>query len=144
VDTEAILQESLLRLWQLAPRFVADGRPNGLLRLANTIAIRCARDAVRRTRGVPLDEADEPAVEPSPPDPFLRRLIHACREALPEKPALALTARLDSAGAAPDAALAAQLGMQLNTFLQNFTRARKLLAECLKKRGVDVGLLEGA
>ena len=28
VDTEAVLQESLLRLWQIAPRFVADGRPN--------------------------------------------------------------------------------------------------------------------
>ena len=28
--------------------------------------------------------------------------------------------------------------MRLNTFLQNFTRARKLLAECLRKRGVDL------
>jgi hypothetical protein len=26
--------------------------------------------------------------------------------------------------------------MKTNTFLQNVTRARKLLAECLKKRGV--------
>ena len=29
-------------------------------------------------------------------------------------------------------------GMSLNTFLQNFTRARKLLAECLGKRGIDL------
>jgi RNA polymerase sigma-70 factor (ECF subfamily) len=28
--------------------------------------------------------------------------------------------------------------MSLNTFLQNFTRARKLLAECLAKRGIDL------
>ena len=28
--------------------------------------------------------------------------------------------------------------MRLNTFLQNFTRARKLLGECLEKRRVDL------
>ena len=28
--------------------------------------------------------------------------------------------------------------MRLNTFLQNFTRARKLLAECLEKRKVNL------
>ena len=26
--------------------------------------------------------------------------------------------------------------MRLNTFLQNFTRARRMLAECLKRHGV--------
>ena len=34
VDVEAVLQESLLRIWQVAARFEPDGRPNGLLRLA--------------------------------------------------------------------------------------------------------------
>ena len=34
VDTEAVLQETLLRTWQVAPRLVADGRPDGLLRMA--------------------------------------------------------------------------------------------------------------
>jgi hypothetical protein len=29
--------------------------------------------------------------------------------------------------------------MELNTFLQNFTRARKLLADCLRGRGIDLG-----
>src|SRR5690606_14601871 len=33
VDVEAVLQEALLRVWQVAPRFEPDGRPNGLLRL---------------------------------------------------------------------------------------------------------------
>ena len=32
IDVEAVLQETLLRTWQVAPRFVADGRPNGLVR----------------------------------------------------------------------------------------------------------------
>ena len=31
---------------------------------------------------------------------------------------------------------AERLGMRLNTFLQNFTRARKLLADCLERQGV--------
>jgi hypothetical protein len=68
----------------------------------------------------------------------LRRIIAICREKLPRKPALALMARLSSAGGEPDLVLAEQLGMKLNTFLQNFTRARKLLAECLARNGVDL------
>ena len=31
--------------------------------------------------------------------------------------------------------------MTLNTFLQNVGRARKLIAECLRKRGVDLAEL---
>ncbi|MCZ7684029.1 MAG: hypothetical protein M5U28_36760 [Sandaracinaceae bacterium] len=69
---------------------------------------------------------------------MLREVIATCREKLPEKPAQALEARLGSNGAEPDAVLAEQLGMKKNTFLQNFTRARALLAECLKKNGVDL------
>src|SRR5208283_2336553 len=38
VDVEAVLQEALLRTWQVAPRFEADGQPNGLVRLAQRIA----------------------------------------------------------------------------------------------------------
>jgi hypothetical protein len=28
--------------------------------------------------------------------------------------------------------------MRLNTFLQNFTRERQMLADCLRKKGVDI------
>jgi RNA polymerase sigma-70 factor (ECF subfamily) len=141
VDTEAVLQEALLRVWQIAPRFVADGRENGLLRLAARVARNLALDGARRARALPLEFADEPQLEPSPPDPLLRAAIARCRDALPGKPGLALTARLDSAGADPDPVLAARLGMQPNTFLQNFTRARRLLADCLRKAGIDAELL---
>jgi RNA polymerase sigma-70 factor (ECF subfamily) len=51
-----------------------------------------------------------------------------------------LKARLEAEGNTHDGVLAEGLGMSLNTFLQNFTRARKLLAECLKKAGVDLAL----
>jgi RNA polymerase sigma-70 factor (ECF subfamily) len=146
VDTEAVLQEALLRLWQAAPRFVPDGKPNGLLRFSIRIARNLALSEARRLRTAPCEDDElERALEAlerrefrEGPDPLLRRIIEACREKLPAKPAQALLARLSSAGAEPDAALAARLGMRLNTFLQNFTRARKLLAECLARNGVDL------
>lgn len=144
-DAEAVLQEALLRVWQVAHRFQPDGRPNGLLRLALRIARNLAIDELRRIRVTPpappddLERAAEVAVStPRSPDPFLRETIARCRGELPEKPALALAERLSSAGADPDERLAERLNMRLNTFLQNFTRARKLLADCLRKRGVEV------
>lgn len=145
VDVEAILQEALLRTWQVAPRVRPDGRPNALLRMALRIARNHAVSELRRSRPDAVDPemlerltaADEMA-EPKLPDPLLRRLIAECRERLPRQPARALLLRLDAAGGEPDETLAARAGMTLNTFLQNFTRARRALAECLKGRGVEL------
>ena len=36
--------------------------------------------------------------------------------------------------------LAERVGMRPNTFLQNITRARRLIAECLRRRGIDLAL----
>lgn len=142
IDVEAVLQEALLRVWQVAPRFEPDGRPNGLLRLGVRIARNLAVSELRRTRTAPADHADLEAAlaegaEPAAlPDPILRQAIEACRDKLPAKPRQALDARLASAGGHDDGDLAASLGMKVNTFLQNFTRARQLLAECLKRQGI--------
>ena len=133
-------------LWQVSPRFVPDGRPNGTLRLALRIARNLALDETRRLRAVQCDpETLERAlhqaaevVEPVEPDPHLRRAIDDCRGQLPRQPARALTARIDSEGTKTDRALAQETGMQLNTFLQNVTRARRLMAACLEERGVRV------
>jgi DNA-directed RNA polymerase specialized sigma24 family protein len=148
VDCEALLQEALLRVWQVAPRCRRDEKPNALLRLGLRIARNLAIDELRRTRTTPVDgSALEAALrrdadpEPRAPDPLLRRAIEECRRALPDQPAAALAARIDAAGAEPDQALAARVHMKLNTFLQNVGRARKLLAACLRKRGVDIGEL---
>lgn len=145
VDTEAVLQETLLRVWQCAPRHVADGRPHGLFRLAVRIARNLAIDEARRARGVVFDEAlAEPlrelpdAPERGAPDPHLRRALAECHAQLTGRPAESLAARLAAEGAEPDETLAARLGMTLNTFLQNITRARKLLVECLSRRHVDL------
>jgi RNA polymerase sigma-70 factor (ECF subfamily) len=148
VDVEAVLQESLLRVWQIAPRVVADGRPDPLLRVAIRIARNLAVSELRRSRSEPMDieamerladAADDAAARPDRgADPLLRRAIEECRRKLPRKPAEALQARLESGGAEPDDRLAERLRMRRNTFLQNVTRARRLLAECLRRRGIDL------
>ena len=56
VDTEAVLQETLLRVWQAAPRHTPDGRPHGHFRLAARTARNRAIDNARRARGVSLDD----------------------------------------------------------------------------------------
>lgn len=148
VDTEAVIQEALLRTWQVAPRHTPDGRPNSLLRLAQRIGKNLCIDETRRARLTPADDealelASAEHTDPEPasgPDPWLRRIIDECKKLLPGKPAEALAARLESGGAEPDETLAERLGMRLNTFLQNFTRARKLLGECLEKRRVDLSM----
>lgn len=143
-DCEAVLQEGLLRVWQTAPRVTPDGRPNALLRFAVRVSRNLALSEARRFRTAALDEEalqralDDVAGSEAPagPDPLLRRAIEACRDELPEKPAAALAQRMEAGGCEPDELLAERLGMRLNTFLQNFTRARKLLAACLEGRGV--------
>lgn len=150
VDTEAVVQEALLRVWQVAAQLQRDGRPQVLLRFAQRCARNLCLSELRRQRIAPtapdlaaLEAAPDLDAQP-PPDPLLRRAVHECRQKLPRQPGHALTARLDSEGDVGDATLAQRLGMSLNTFLQNFTRARKLLAECLRKRGVEHPFLEGA
>jgi len=145
VDAEAVVQETLLRAWQAAPRVVPDGLPNGLLRLSLRAARNLAISELRRQRVAAtavqeLERRSTADVEAwAPPDPLLRQRIADCQQKLPKQPARALAARLHDAGGGPDRNLAAAVGMQINTFLQNITRARKLLAACLERAGVDLG-----
>jgi RNA polymerase sigma-70 factor (ECF subfamily) len=145
VDTEAVLQETLLRVWQVAPRFVHDGRPDGLFRLGIRMARNLAVSEQRRARSQRYDETLDVEVDDTTfltaravPDPMLRGAILDCRGKLPPQPMRALDARLQSGGLEPDEVLAERLQMRKNTFLQNFTRARKLLADCLRARGIDL------
>jgi DNA-directed RNA polymerase specialized sigma24 family protein len=144
VDTEAVLQEALLRVWQLAPRIgAADGRPNALLRFGLRAARNLAISEWRRlARSEPTEpqtleaHADAIASEAAVPDPMLRARIEQCRDQLPKKPALALAARLESGGREPDEQLAERLSMRTNTFVQNVARARQFLARCLEAQGI--------
>jgi RNA polymerase sigma-70 factor (ECF subfamily) len=138
VDTEAIVQEALLRMWVLAPRRDLQG-PNASLRYAITLAQNLARrEATRggRFTGTPPPEM---AVAPDPPpDPALRRVILGCIERLPRRPRECLLARLTRGPGRPDKSLAEALGLRLNTFLQNVVRARALVARCLESHGLSL------
>lgn len=145
VDTECVVQETLLRIWQVAPRHRPDGKPNSLLRLAVRVARNLAIDEARRwcpevaiAPGDGPDGIDEIPDPGPPPDPILRERILECLRRLPRRPSEALLARLRVAGRASDHDLAEGLRMTLNTFLQNVTRARRLLADCLRQRGIEV------
>jgi RNA polymerase sigma-70 factor (ECF subfamily) len=149
IDGEAIVQEALLRVWQVAPRVAVDARGDTLVRLAVQIAHNLAIDQVRRDRRLAqVERAELLQLAPSqideapPPDPLLRTVIGTCIEQLPKKPAAALGARIDNAGHDADETLAARLGMQLNTFLKNFGRARALLLDCLRSKGVSLSLFD--
>jgi RNA polymerase sigma factor (sigma-70 family) len=144
IDAEAVLQEAFLRLWQVAPGFTPDNKPNSFLRFAYRVVKNAAIDELRKRHAEPMEEetladlAQEQTIEPSAPDPLLRKTIKGCREKIKGKPAEVLDVRLCNDGGAPDQELAERLQMTLNTFLQNFTRARKILVECLEKNGVTL------
>lgn len=145
VDGEAVVQEALLRVWQVAPRIAVDARGDTLVRLAVQIAHNLAIDHVRRDRRLSqveraqlLQDAPSQIDDAPSPDPLLRAVIGRCIEQLPKQPAAALSARIENAGRDGDETLAARLGMQLNTFLKNFGRARALLLDCLKSKGVSL------
>jgi RNA polymerase sigma factor (sigma-70 family) len=137
VDTESVLQECLLRVWQVAPRFKPDGKPEGLLRFAMRTARNLAIDEVRKQgRGVGLPPELDPGPGPHIERAWLRTLLLGCLERLPERARLALEMRLRSSGAR-DEVLAEAVGMTLNTFFQNIRRARLALLGCLKQHGYN-------
>lgn len=147
LDTEALLQETLLRVWQTAARVTPDGRGNALLRWGLRIGRNLALSELRRARVDPAEievlEREAGAGEgtysvASWPDPLLRALLEECRRQLPRQPARALEARIGGGGRESDATLAARARMKRNTFLQNVGRARRLLAACLAARGVEL------
>jgi DNA-directed RNA polymerase specialized sigma24 family protein len=143
VDVEAVVQETLLRMWTLAcdPGRELTGE-NASLRFALGVARNLARAEARRfAREDRVDphELPEVPVEPEPvPSPGLRAAIEDCWRRLAGRPGDALRLRVSLGAGMSDQELAPFLGMTLNTFLQNVVRARRRLADCLRGRGVDL------
>jgi RNA polymerase sigma-70 factor (ECF subfamily) len=142
VDVEVVVQETFMRMWLVAcdnTRRLEGG--NASLKFALRVARNVAHEELRHTRlfnfydDKALGELPETVFVPELPDPALRKAINECVDRLPAKPRTALNARVQD-GQLPDRDLAAGVKMKLNTFLQNIVRARKLVAECLEKRGV--------
>jgi len=144
VDVESVLQETLLRMWMIAPRVPLSGR-DASLRYARKIARNLALEECRRRKlelPPPEDPPEVPVPAAPPPDPGLRRAIARCLETLTRRPRRALLARLAATGDQRDRDLAERAGMKLNTFLQNVGRARRQMARCLERHGIDVGAFE--
>jgi DNA-directed RNA polymerase specialized sigma24 family protein len=145
VDVEVVIQETLLRMWIIAnDRARRLEGENASLRFALRVARNVAREELRHTRLYQFFDDDESndssemSFVPELPDPALGKSINECIARLPVQPRTAIYARIHD-GHLPDRALAQDVGMKLNTFLQNIVRARKLVAECLEKRGVRLG-----
>ena len=92
LDVESVLQEALLRVWQVAPRFVPDGRPNGLLRLGIRIARNLAVSELRQAKSRPVPEedleralamAEQVDLSQTGPDPMLREVLERCHASCP-------------------------------------------------------------
>jgi DNA-directed RNA polymerase specialized sigma24 family protein len=142
VDVEAVVQETLLRMWLVAgdPQRVLEGSQVSL-KYAFAVGRIVALEEMRRYRqdrfvGLDvLENLPEGRINPHPPDPALARKLQDCMERLPRRPREALWARVHD-GRLPDRQLADALRMKANTFFQNIIRARRLLRECLERRGV--------
>jgi DNA-directed RNA polymerase specialized sigma24 family protein len=142
VDVEAVVQETLVRMWLVAgdPQRMLEGS-QASLKYAFAVGRIVALEEMRRYRqdrfvGLDvLENLPEGCINPDPPDPALARKLQDCMERLPRRPREALWARVHD-GRLPDRQLADALRMKANTFFQNIVRARRLLRECLERRGV--------
>jgi DNA-directed RNA polymerase specialized sigma24 family protein len=144
VDLEVVVQETLLRMWLLATttRKELEG-DHASLRMAIAVARNVAREELRRARRDAHDSLDDAehnvVIEPPPsPDPGLSRAIRDCFEKLPGRLRTALHQRIAHGATQPDRDLAEALGLKLNTFLQHIVRARKSMADCLGRKGVEL------
>jgi DNA-directed RNA polymerase specialized sigma24 family protein len=146
VDIEVVMQETLLRMWVLAAHTDRSFEgENASLRVALGVARNVAREELRRARRdehLPLEDVEDESdlhIDPEPgPDPGLARAIRECLRKLPKRLQAALTLRIDLGAMYPDRDLAERLGLKLNTFLQHIVRARKGMAECLHRKGVEL------
>lgn len=144
VDVEVVVQETFMRMWLFANDAgrILEGE-SASLRFALGVARNVALEELRRWRQDSfadlegIDSLPQGRVYPELPDPALGKAIGECMEQLPPQPRTALAARIGE-GHLPDRDIAQGVRMKLNTFLQNIVRARRLLADCLEKRGVRV------
>ena len=143
VDVEAIVQETLLRMWVLATRHLRELEgENASLRFAIGLARNLARSEARRMgrmRFLPPEDLPEMPAEPAPvSDPGLADAIRDCAGRLTAKLREVLHARVSLGALLHDREIAARLKMKLNTFLQNVVRARQQMRACLERKGAPL------
>ena len=141
IDVEAVVQETVMKVWELAATIGPRGRPDFLLHWAQEVAKNHALNrSDRAKREVPLEaHHDLPTrATVSASDPILRARIRECLAALSASTRRVLEARLHDAGQHSDRDLSAMLGMSYDTFRKNLSRAREALEQCLREHGIDL------
>jgi DNA-directed RNA polymerase specialized sigma24 family protein len=141
VDVEAIVQETLLRMWIVATEGLRELQgPDASLRFAIGMARNLARAEARRNgrlQFLPPEGLPEMPTDPEPsPDPGLAAAIRDCMARLSPKLRQVLSERIAGGAVHPDRVLANRLRMKLNTFLQSVVRGRQQIRQCLEKKGV--------
>lgn len=141
-EAEDVTQEALLRLWRVAPDW-RQGEARVMTWLAR-VARNLAIDRLRRRRGGPLEDVDEPA---DPALPIDERLIERDRAAalsaamaqLPERQRTAVHLRLIEGLSNPE--VAEVLGLSVEAVESLTARGKRKLAALLVPQRDELGLM---
>ena len=139
-EAEDVTQEALLRLWQIAPRWVPGGaQPATWL---HRVAVNLATDRLRRRRGLALDAIDEPD-DPAPAvvegmiEGQRRRALDEALALLPERQRTAVVLRHLEGMTNPE--IAASMGLGVEAVESLTARGKRRLAALLADRREDFG-----
>lgn len=139
-EAEDVTQEAMLRLWQIAPKWVAGGaQPSTWL---HRVAVNLATDRLRRRRSVGLDtiaEPDDPA--PAALDGMIaadrQRALDEALALLPDRQRAAVVLRHLEGLSNPDIAAAMGIGVEAVESLT--ARGKRRLTELLSGRRNELG-----
>ena len=139
-EAEDVVQEAMLRLWQIAPEWRAGAaQPSTWL---YRVAVNLATDRLRRRRGVALDSIAEP---PYPAPAVVERMIRGEREQalaraleqLPERQRVAVVLRHIEGLSNPEIAGLLDIGVEAVESLT--ARGKRRLAQLLADRRAELG-----
>ncbi len=139
-EAEDVVQEAMLRLWQIAPRWQPGAAQPGTW--VYRVAMNLATDRLRRRRSVALDSVPEPADDaPAPFDALLEtdrtRALEAALVQLPDRQREAVVLRHLEGLANPE--IADVMGVSVEAVESLTARGRRRLAELLSARREDLG-----
>jgi RNA polymerase sigma-70 factor, ECF subfamily len=139
-EAEDVTQEALLRLWQIAPRWQAQGASPATW--LHRVAVNLATDRLRRRRATGLDQIDEPEDGAAP---VVETMIAADRLAaldealaqLPDRQRAAVVLRHLEGMTNPE--IAAQLDVGVEAVESLTARGKRRLAQLLADRRDELG-----
>ncbi len=139
-EAEDVVQEAMLRLWQIAPRWEPGAAQPATW--AYRVAMNLATDRLRRRRSVPLDAVPEPADEaPAPFEALLEtdrtRALEAALAQLPDRQRQAVVLR--HLEGLPNPEIADVMGVGVEAVESLTARGKKRLADLLSGRREDLG-----